>query len=44
MIGKEVAKGTVTDVIHRELDNKGVPKSIVLVMDMGVIIATNLLQ
>ena len=44
MIGKEVAKGTVTYVIHRELDNKGVPKSIVLVMDMGVIIATNLLQ
>ena len=44
MIGKEVAKGTLTYVIHRELDNKGVPKSIVLVMDMGVIIATNLLQ
>ena len=44
IIGKEVAKGTVTYVIHRELDNKGVPKSIVLVMDMGVIIATNLLQ
>ena len=44
MIGKEVAKGTVTYVIHRELDNEGVPKSIVLVMDMGVIIATNLLQ
>ena len=44
MIGKEVAKGTLTYVIHRELDNEGVPKSIVLVMDMGVIIATNLLQ
>ena len=37
-------EGSCTRSIPCELDNEDVPKSIVLVMDMGVIIATNLLQ
>ena len=44
MIAREAAKGVVVYKVHSSLEKQGVPKSAVIVTDLGIIIATNLVQ